>query len=160
MRSVTAASPADSAGAAPDRIEATTVSYWARCGSVPIPAGSPLPLGMAAFSREKSRPERVRSEILRAAAEAVERGPDPDRLRRTLRSDYGAFVRSLSSFHSLSSALCTADFCGYNMLDTFDMLGTVTAQEVRDFLAETISEERCAMSLITPPAGAQKGAKA
>ena len=109
---------------------------------------------------ETHDPERVRSEILRAAAEAVERGPDPDRLRRTLRSDYGAFVRSLSSFHSLSSALCTADFCGYNMLDTFDMLGTVTAQEVRDFLAETVTEERCAMSLITPPAGAQKGVEA
>ncbi len=67
-----------------------------------------------------------------------------------MRSGYGARVRALSSFYDLCASLFAGDFGGYNALDAFAMVETVTAEEVRSFLAETLTPERCAMSVIVP----------
>ena len=108
---------------------------------------------------ETRDPERVLSEILSAAAEAA-RGLDPDRFRRAMRAGYGARVRALSNFYGLSGSLFAGDFGGYNPLDAFAMLETVTAEELQRFFAQFLTDERAAMSVITPLGGGQKEAEA
>ena len=110
---------------------------------------------------ETRDPERVLREILDAAAEEARRGLDPDRFRRVMRAGYGARVRALSSFAGLCSSLFDADFGGYNALDAFAVCETITAEDLRAFLAEHLTDERAAMSVIAPlTAGAAKEADA
>ena len=100
---------------------------------------------------ETRDPERVLKEILDAAEYEAQHGLDEARFRRSMRSGYGARVRALSSFYDLCASLFAGDFGGYNALDAFSMVETVTAEEIRSFLAETLTPERCAMSVIVPP---------
>ena len=99
---------------------------------------------------ETRDPERVLREILNAAEDAARRGLDAERFRRVTRASYGSFVRGLSSFLGLASSLSAADFYGYNYFDLFSLLGAVTAEDVRAFLAENLTAETAAMSVITP----------
>jgi len=115
----------------------------------------------ALMGGETRDPERVLRELLDAAAEEARRGLDPDRFRRVMRAGYGARVRALSSFAGLCSSLFDADFGGYNALDAFAVCETVTAEELRSFLAEHLTAARAAMTVIVPPAaGAEKEAAA
>ena len=108
---------------------------------------------------ETRDPERVRSEVLAAAAQIAHSGLDADRFRRLVRSAYGARVRGLNSFFTLCFSLSDADFCGYNSFDAFDVSKTITAEDLRAFFAENLTDERAAMSVITP-LGGEKEAKA
>ena len=108
---------------------------------------------------ETRDPERVFRELLDAAEQAARNGLDEGRFRRAMRASYGAGVRSLSSFYDLCGSLFAGDFGGYNALDAFAMRETVTAEEVRAFLAEYLTDGMCAMSVITP-LGAAAGKEA
>ena len=103
------------------------------------------------FGGETRDPERVLREILDAAEREARQGLDEGRLRRVQRSGYGARVRALSSFYDLCSSLFAGDFGGYNALDAFAMSETITAEEVRAFLAAHLTADKVAMSVITPP---------
>lgn len=104
---------------------------------------------------ETRDPERVLGEILAAAQDATQHGIDPDRFRRLMRSGYGSRVRALSSFSGLAASLFDADFNGYNALDGFAISETITAEDLRAFLAENLTAEHAAMSVITPQAAAE-----
>ncbi len=99
---------------------------------------------------ETRDPERVRAEILSAAAEIAKNGLDPAYFSRRKRAVYGARVRALSSFYDLCGSLFAGDFGGYNALDAFAMSEAITAEDVRAFLAENLTDARAAMSVITP----------
>ena len=111
---------------------------------------------------ESRDPERVLSELLAEAAAAAKNGLDAARFTRCARAAYGARVRSLNSFAGLCASFSEADFGGYNALDAFSVSETITAEELRRFIAENLTPERAAMSVITPlaaEADAQKEAE-
>ena len=109
----------------------------------------------ALIGGETRDPERVLREVLDAAEQAAQHGLDADRFRRVMRAGYGGRVRALSSFYDLCGSLFAADFGGYNALDAFAVSETVTAEDLRAFLAEYLTPEKAAMSVITPlPASA------
>ena len=105
----------------------------------------------ALIGGETRDPERVLRALLDAAEDAAQRGLDADRFRRTMRAAYGGRVRALSAFYDLCGSLFSGDFGGYNALDAFAVSETITAEEVRAFIAEHLTAERVAMSVITPP---------
>ena len=53
--------------------------------------------------------------------------------------------------------LADSDFGGYNCLDAFAVLNTITEQEVRVFIRENLTPERFAMSVITPSESGKGG---
>lgn len=110
---------------------------------------------------ETRDPARVLSELQSAAAEAAKGGLDPAYFSRCMRSGYGARVRALSSFSGLCASLTDGAFAGYQALDAFAMTETITAEEVRAFIAEHLAPpERWAMSVIAPLPAPEKEATA
>ena len=104
---------------------------------------------------ESRAPETVLSEMLAAAADAAKSGLDPAYFSRVMRAGYGVRVRALSSFSGLCASLTDGAFGGYNAMDAFAMTETVTAAEIRAFIAENLTADRAAMSVIDPlPASA------
>ncbi|MGN1001278.1 MAG: EF-P 5-aminopentanol modification-associated protein YfmH [Oscillospiraceae bacterium] len=104
-----------------------------------------------AFAGGESRdPEAVYDAVCAEIRDAVEKGLDPVRFDRLKRAGYGSRVRALSSFMGLCESMADGCFGGYNCLDSFAMVESVTAQEVRAFLAEQFDPSRLAMSVITP----------
>ena len=99
---------------------------------------------------ESRDPEKVYAEMLAAAADCAKNGLDPAYFSRVMRSGYGARVRALSSFSGLCASLTDGAFGGYNAMDAFAMTETITAEELRAFIAENLTAERAAMSVITP----------
>ena len=96
--------------------------------------------------------ERVLSEMLAEARKAADNGLDKALWNRIKKSAYGARVRALSSFGGLCASMADADFAGYNCLDSFSVMDSITAEEVQTFIKENIRPERFAMSVITPAA--------
>lgn len=94
--------------------------------------------------------ERVFSEFLAEAQKAADKGLDSALWSRIKKAAYGARVRALSSFGGLCAAMAEADFGGYNCLDSFSVMDSITADEVRDFIKENLVPQRFAMSVITP----------
>lgn len=106
---------------------------------------------MTVLSGGESRdPEAVFDAFTAEAVNAAEKGLDSAFFNRMMKADYGARVRSLSSFAGLAASLADADFGNYNLLDTFDILKTVTEEELRRFIAENLRPERFAMSVVEP----------
>ena len=94
--------------------------------------------------------EKVLSEFLAEAQKAADNGLDAALWSRIKKSAYGARVRALSSFGGLCASMADADFGGYNCLDSFEVMDSVTAEEVRSFIKENLVPQRFAMSVITP----------
>ena len=103
------------------------------------------------FAGGESRdPEAVFTAFAAEAKKAADEGLDPAYFSRMKKAAYGARVRALSSFSGLCAALADAEFGGYRCLDSFAVSESITAEELRGFIRENLSEERLAMSVITP----------
>lgn len=96
--------------------------------------------------------EKVLSEFLAEARKAADEGLDIALWSRVKKAAYGARVRALSSFGGLCASMAEADFGGYNCLDSFEIMDSVSADEVRAFIKENLVPQRFAMSVITPAA--------
>jgi len=99
---------------------------------------------------ESRDPEAVLAEMLAEAKAAAEGGLDPAGFERRKKAAYGQRIRALSSFAGLCAAAAEAEFAGYGVLDVFSAAASVTAEEVRAFIAEHLREDRFAMSVVTP----------
>ena len=103
---------------------------------------------------ETRDPSAVLAAMIAEAADVAANGVDDAYFTRSLRAAYGARVRALSSFAGLCASLSDGDFGGYNALDAFALSAALTAGELRAFIAENLTAERFAMSVITPLASA------
>lgn len=106
---------------------------------------------------ESRDPERLFSELCAELENVRSSGIDPGLWERTKKAAYGMRIRALSSFSGLCSSLSDGCFGGYNCLDSFKIVESVTREEALEFVSASLRPEHLAMSVITP---VERGAQA
>ncbi len=99
---------------------------------------------------ESRDPERVLAEIIAEAEKAAKNGLDKALWSRCKKAAYGARIRALGSFGGMCAAMAEADFGGYNCLDSFAVMDSVSDEDIRAFIAANLTGARFAMSVINP----------
>ncbi len=100
------------------------------------------------FGGETRDASLVCLKVLEEAAALASRGIDPDYFARRKRKMYGSCIRALNSFDSICYNAAAGSFEGYDYFDTLTALDAVTERDVRAFLAEFMTPERTAVSVI------------
>ncbi len=100
------------------------------------------------FGGETQKPEYVCMRVLEEAANLAAKGIDPAFFARRKKTALGAALRSAGSFENICYNVAAGGFSGYDYFGTVDILNTVTAEDVRAFLAEYMTVEKCAISII------------
>ena len=95
-------------------------------------------------------PAAVRDAILAQAAVVAEIGIDEADFLRMKRSALGRRIRDLDSFDSTCFRICAYHFSGFDYFNFPAVYESVTAQEVAAFLKQTVTNKRCALSVINP----------
>lgn len=102
------------------------------------------------LSGESPNPEAVLEQVVAAADEIRRNGLDEKKFQQVRNAALGALLFGLEDFDNLAVSLAHSSFYGYNSLDTHTPEADVTAEECAKFIAENLTEERLAMSLILP----------
>ena len=95
-------------------------------------------------------PEGVREAMLEQAGTLVRDGIGEGDFLRMKRSALGRRIRDLDSFDSTCFRTCAYHFSGFDYFDFPGVYQSVTAEEVVEFLKQTVCRERCALSVIEP----------
>lgn len=95
-------------------------------------------------------PRAVRDAVLREARRVAEEGVDSERFRKVLRGNYGETLRGFDSFENVALLLAEGYFRGYDPCRFAELYRGITEEDVRRFIAENLTEERCALSVIRP----------
>lgn len=90
--------------------------------------------------------QAFRAECARIAAEGFDEGT----FLRARRASLGARLRGLEDFDNVCVSLAGGVFDGFCALDAFRLLEGVTAEDCRRFVAENLTAERMALSVIAP----------
>lgn len=108
--------------------------------------------GMAMLSAggDSEEPEAVRDAITRRAERLVREGIPEEDFLRMKRSALGRRIKGLDSFDSTCFRLCAYHFSDFEYFRFPEVYREVTGQDVQEFLARVVTEERCAMAVITP----------
>ena len=105
---------------------------------------------MLIVSGDSFQPEAVRDRILEQARHLVQTGIPEDAFLRMKRSAMGSRVRGMDNFDSTCFRLCAYHFSGFDYFTFPELYARITAEELREFLAETVGEANCCLSVITP----------
>lgn len=95
-------------------------------------------------------PWRIYREITAEAQRLATEGIEEDFFRQLRRASYGGMLRSLNSFENIAVSLAEGCFRGFDYFQFPEIFGSVTKADVERFLGENITEERAAISIITP----------
>ena len=95
-------------------------------------------------------PKAVRDAVLEEARRIAVEGVDSDRFRKILRGNYGETLRGFNSFENIALLLTEGCFRGYDAYGFAELYRTLTEEDVRRFIEENLTEERCALSMILP----------
>ena len=107
-------------------------------------------MAMLTCSGDSDHPEAVRDAILARAEEIVRDGvPQADFLRMK-RSALGRRVRDLDSFDSTCFRVCAYHFSGFDYFGFPAVYAAVEPEEIRGFLRQTVTPQRCALSVVEP----------
>ena len=105
---------------------------------------------MLMLSGDSDHPEAIREAILSQARILVKEGIPEWDFRRMNRSALGRRIKSLDSFDATCFRLCAYQMTEFDYFDFPRIHETVTAEDVRSFLAEVIRPDNCALSIIYP----------
>ncbi len=105
------------------------------------------------FSGQSKHPEAVQEAIL-AAVDGVRRnGLDEKRFRQVRNAAMGSALFGMEDFDGVAVNLAQSAFYGYNSLDNQEIRAGISIDDCAKFLTDNITEEKLAMSLITPLTG-------
>ena len=107
-------------------------------------------MAMLTASGDSDDPRAVRDAILRQAKILAEQGLNEADFLRMKRSSLGRRIRDLDSFDSTCFRLCAYHFSGFDYFRFPAVHRSVEAQEIREFLRQVVTPERCSLSVITP----------
>lgn len=99
---------------------------------------------------ESQEPEKVLELLLSEVEELKKHGLDNERFERSKRASIGSRLRALEDFESTCLSVVTGMFDGYDAFNSPAVLETVTKEECEQFLIETLTPDRLAISIITP----------
>ncbi len=100
------------------------------------------------FSGESSEPEKVRDAILAEAERIKKEGFAPGYLQRIKKSMTGEMLRALDSPEDICCSCAEGAFFGYDPFEDTEALMSVTEEETARFIAERITPEAAALSVI------------
>ena len=93
-------------------------------------------------------------EVLRRLEEAVQDlavgGLTDAEFLRHRKAFYGASLRALDSFEDMCVSLAESRFAGSVLLDQYALIETITADEVRSFIARALAPEKLVLSVVCP----------
>ena len=95
----------------------------------------------------------VREAIAAEAARIGRDGVDGKLWERVKKGVYGNKVRGLNSFENLCVGQAQAFFAGYDFLDFAALFASITKQEAEQLIADWITGERTALSVVRPKEG-------
>ena len=96
----------------------------------------------------------VAAEILKEARRLSTEGIDEDFYQRVRKAAFGENLRGLNSFENIAVTLTEGYFHGYDPLRFPQVFDTIGKEDIADFLARNITEDRAVLSEITPRDGA------
>lgn len=111
---------------------------------------SPAGTFMVIVGGESKDPERVLEEFRRECRRVSEEGFDEGYFTRSRRASLGARLRALEDFDSVCVSLASGVLDGFCALDSFSLLEGVSAEDCRRFVAENLTPERMALSVVRP----------
>ena len=95
-------------------------------------------------------PAAVREALLARAREIAGEGIADGDFLRLKRSALGRRIRGLDSFDSTCFRLCAYHFSDFDYFRFPEIYRQIRAEEIRDFIARVVRQERCTLSVITP----------
>ncbi|MDR1589860.1 MAG: insulinase family protein [Oscillospiraceae bacterium] len=95
-------------------------------------------------------PEAVFAEFKKEADALGADGPDAELFSRVKKAYTGGLLRALNSFDSICYNCVSGYFRGYDAFESADVLESVTADDVREFIRVNLAPDNMAMSTITP----------
>ncbi len=101
---------------------------------------------------DTNSPREVHAAITAEAKRLAAEGIGEAFYQRIRRAAYGQMVRSLNSFETIAIAAAEGVFHGYDYYDFPAVFASITKADVEDFLRRNVTEERTAISIITPKA--------
>ena len=102
------------------------------------------------FAGDSIAPEQVRDAILEEAARQLREGLDAAAFERLKKSAMGRRLRELDSFEGVCSRVCGNYFDSADYYCFPAMYASVTVEDVRSFIEETVCPERMVLSVIEP----------
>lgn len=105
---------------------------------------------MLSCSGDSDDPQAVMEAILAQGKKLVQEGVDEKDFLRMKRSAMGRRIRDLDSFDATCFRICAyhmSDFDYFRFPQAYDR---ICAEEIREFIAQTVKEEACSLSVIYP----------
>ena len=105
---------------------------------------------MLMCSGDSDDPEAVRSAILEQAERISGEGIGDDAFLRMKRSALGRRIRQLDSFDGTCFRVCAYHFSGFDYFRFPEIYRSIEKEEIRSFIARTVTEGRSCLSVIQP----------
>ena len=105
---------------------------------------------MLMCSGDSDYPEQVRTAILAQAEKIAAEGIADDAFLRMKRSALGRRIRQLDSFDATCFRTCAYHFSGFDYFRFPEIYRSIEKDEIRQFIARIVTEERSCLSLIRP----------
>ena len=107
-------------------------------------------MAMLSCSGDSKNPEKVQAAILKQAKKLIKQGLSPEAFQRMKRSALGRRIRDLDSFSSTAFRLCAYHFNGFDYLRFPEVYAAVEAEELVEFIKQSVTPDRAALSIIYP----------
>lgn len=111
--------------------------------------------GYSLISAETRDVEAVHARILQSIADAKEQGIDPTRFEMVKKSRIGGFVRAFDSIENIANTFLMHYFEGIHFFDIYDILKSITLEDLNRRLKEHFVEDQMVLSIIQPIQGEQ-----
>jgi predicted Zn-dependent peptidase len=115
--------------------------------SIDYSAGSAVVLA----GGESRDPEAVLEAVKAQVEQVREKGIDEALFTRIKNSLYGDNIRLLGSFSDVCTEQAEDFFAGFNLPDSFEILASLTSDELGEFIVRALTPDGWAMSVIDPP---------
>ena len=107
-------------------------------------------LSMLCLGGDSMDPQAVLDAVLEEAKRIVREGVDEELFLRLKRSAVGRRIRGLDSFEGLCYRLALSDFDGYDYFTFPELYESITAEDVRQLIAQEVTPEQAVLSVILP----------